>query len=848
MYAYFAVVQSLFATAVREKYIRVMQFADVAFPLHLYQTFTYTVPPELESMLAPGWRVLAPFGRKRISGIVVRLRDRSDISNPRPIQTILEPFPVIPEDLMKIAFWISEYYMTPIGQVLGTMMPPGMDRETVATVSLIQDIGEFEIRQIRKRRPLLARILQALYVYRKLTVRQLIKKVGSRNLQRALKELHDKRIIALDQTLRDPAVKTLTASYVELSSHLAEDPDMTRSLIDQMPRRSAKQRSILECLLARYDADDPGVLQSELLSTTSSTLAAVKALEKKGYLEISRREKIRFPLEKTGTEVVHFDLTAEQQRAVTAAKDALDHGGFHSFLLHGVTGSGKTQVYLEAIDHAMSRQRTAIVLVPEISLTPQTVRRFRSRFGDRVAVWHSRMSMGERYDAWRHIHTGKFTIVIGARSAVFAPVRNLGLIVVDEEHETTFKQAEPPPQYHARDVAIMRARESGAVVLLGTATPSLESYYNAQTAKSQLLTLTHRIQDVPMPRIEIVDMRAEFDKHTENWEPIFSRALGRSMKDVLDKGKQAILFLNRRGFSHHVHCYACGYVAECPRCSITLTLHVHQSQLRCHYCGHAAYLMECCPECGNGRIVHQGIGTQKVEAQTRERFPDARVLRMDMDTTSQKDSHDKILEIFRARKADVLVGTQMVAKGLDFEHVELVGVISADPGMLLADFRSSEKTFQILTQVAGRAGRKHGQGRVIIQTFHPHRPAIQYAQRHDYGGFYEEEISARKELLYPPVGRMFMIRVTSRDATRAQEVAETVRWRLDPPPEGVHILGPSVAPIEKIRDEYRWQILAKASRSVTLSVLRAWLVSACAAFRTSKDVRVYLEADPYHLL
>lgn len=828
------------------------RYAHVAFPLYVDQLFTYTLPPQWQTTLHPGWRVLAPFGRRKITGLIVRTDDHCNIANPKPIAEPLDAFAVIPPDLMQLAAWMSDYYMTPIGQVLAAMMPPGTDRETVTMIRLVQDIGEFEIQQIQKKKPLLARILRALFVYRDQPLKKLQKRAGSKNLHKHLEELEHKKIIQIEQVLDDPDVQALSTKFVTLAEAFADEPERLASVLESLPKKSARQRAVLELLAAHHSQfdgrEEPLLTQQEVLSQTRAQLSAIKTLAEKGYLRIVEKEKIRFPVRWSDEPEPAITLTPEQRHAVNEIDRSLEKQAYHGFLLHGVTGSGKTQVYVEAIDRALQKGRTAIVLVPEIALTPQMVRRFRSRFGDRVAVWHSGMSLGEKFDTWRHIHSEKFSIVIGARSAVFSPLKNLGLIVVDEEHESTYKQGETP-RYHARDVAVMRAVHHGAVAVLGSATPSVESFWNSENGKLTKLVLHRRIHDVPLPPVRLVDMRREKEAHTEEWEPVFSRDLSRAIADTLAANHQCILYLNRRGFSHYVHCDACGFLAECPHCSITLTLHLRESRLRCHYCGYATPLPRVCPECFNTQIVHQGLGTQKVESHVRQRFPKARVQRMDLDTTGRKGSHHDILDAFHRGDIDILVGTQMVAKGLDFENVTLVGVISADTGLLMPDFRSGERTFQLLTQVAGRAGRKQKRGQVIIQTHHPERPSIQFAREHDYEGFYREEIGFRQELLYPPFGRLFLIRFLSKKQERAIDVAKAFSARLgEPPLKTIQILGPSAAPIEKIRDEYRWQTLIKVPRGENGAIVRRWLDAGRQHFRTMRDVTVGIEIDPYHLL
>lgn len=504
-------------------------------------------------------------------------------------------------------------------------------------------------------------------------------------------------------------------------------------------------------------------------------------------------------------------LTVEQQLAFEAILPAVLEPRHEVFLLHGVTGSGKTEVYLQAIQEALDRGRSAIVLVPEISLTPQAIHRFEGRFGRGiVAVLHSAMLESRRYQEWRRIHSGEARVVVGARSAVFAPVRALGLIVVDEEHEPSYKQ-EDAPRYHAREVAIERGRLAGAPVVLGSATPALETYARAAEGKIRLLELKGRIDEVPLPQVEVVDMREE--RATAHRYSIFSRALERALEETLQGKQQAILFLNRRGFATFVHCRHCGHVMKCPSCQISLTYHIASKQLLCHHCGATVPMPEICPKCRSEYVRFQGIGTEKVESELARHFPQAAIGRMDSDAMRQRGAHAKILGEFSEHKLDVLVGTQMLAKGLDFPKVTLVGVISADTAMNLPDFRSAERTFNLLTQVGGRAGRGRMPGKVIVQTYAPHHYAIQAAKTHDYLSFYRQEIAVRRELALPPFSRLATLTVRSQSQGKAQQFAEQAaaacRRTL---PREVQVTGPAPAPIPKLRRQYRWQILLKSAR------------------------------------
>jgi primosomal protein N' (replication factor Y) len=596
---------------------------------------------------------------------------------------------------------------------------------------------------------------------------------------------------------------------------------------------------------------------TELAETTAET---VRRLEDKGLILIGPQISERDPYAREHILPTQpLALNAEQARALERIIGALGTSAPatrnpqpSTFLLHGVTGSGKTEVYLQAIAHALANGRGAIVLVPEISLTPQTVERFKARFSSGplqtlVAVLHSHLSTGERHDEWHKIRQGRARIVIGARSAIFAPVDPLGLIIVDEEHEHSYKQEEAP-RYHARDVAVVRGQMEHAVVVLGTATPSLESYYNARKGKYALLELPTRADDRKMPVVRVIDMRAEGRK--EKGVPIFSQKLKEAITSRLERREQVMLFLNRRGYATSMQCPLCGYVAECPNCSVALTYHRARQKLACHICGHEAPAPAVCPElkCRHPGIRYAGLGTEKVEATLAKLFPHARVRRMDSDTLKRKEDYRRILNDFRTGKIDLLVGTQMIAKGLHFPNVTLVGIIYADLSLHQPDFRASERTFQLLTQVAGRAGRGEVEGEVIVQAFTPFHPAIQYARRHDFNGFYEEEFEFREQLQYPPVSRVALLTLKGRNEDKVKFSADYVRRELEKGTtslKGLILAGPAPAPLQRAETFYRYQIMLRTRQMSRLSRLLAALSQ---SWKLPEDLFLAIDVDPVNLM
>ena len=617
--------------------------------------------------------------------------------------------------------------------------------------------------------------------------------------------------------------------------------------LEKLRKRAPRQTELLEAIL-RLDAP---IRASQLLRQTSLDNQTLRALVKRGLVELREEAVVRDPhADEQFIATSNLILNQEQTHALKEITQALDSPEkSRPILLHGVTGSGKTEIYLQAIRAALNRGCTAIVLVPEISLTPQTVERFKGRFADvpdAVAVLHSHLSEGERHDEWHKIHSGRARIVIGARSAVFAPLKNLGLIVVDEEHETTYKQEEAP-RYHARDIAIVRAKIEKCVVVLGSATPSLESYHNAAIGKYRLVTLTQRIDEKQMPLMRIVDLRQE--RRKEKSATILSEKLRTAIAARLEKREQTILFLNRRGFSTSLLCSDCGEARNCPNCSVALTFHRHPTvagRLSCHLCGHTAAVPKKCPACGKDALIYAGFGTERVETTVSQIFPKAVVRRMDADSMTRKEAYRETLRNFRTGKIDILVGTQMIAKGLHFPNVTLVGIINADLALHLPDFRAGERTFQLLTQVAGRAGRGETSGEVFVQTYTPFSPSIQFARHHDFAGYFQQELEFRERCDFPPFKHAILITVRSPHEGRAKLSAETLQRRLKEALPQEFILGEATpAPLEKLQSQFRFHILLRGQSIMHLSRLVRETVD---KLPFPEDVTVTVDVDPYQLL
>ncbi|MBP1999349.1 primosomal protein N' (replication factor Y) [Paenibacillus shirakamiensis] len=786
--------------------------------------FDYLISESMRGWIDVGSRVAVPFGRRTVQGFVISLSDHSELSLSRmkPIQELLDHLPPLPPDLVDLAEWMSHEYACSTISALQVMIPAALKGKAERYIRYAEpkqdtDVAEDEpdwysdsLLQLDEEK----QIIDYVKASGPVTVAHLDQRYPGQSV--IIKQLLKQGILIESQSIKD-RMKIKTVKTVVAAVHGEEAEQAMASFNAQ----SKRQKEILAFLL---EVEVPIGMQ-ELLSTLGATAGTVKKLAEKGFAIIEDVEVFRDPYKDRRFKASKaLSLTPEQQAAYDRICETVDHQAYGVFLLHGITGSGKTEVYLQTIERCMQQGRQSIVLVPEISLTPQMVERFKGRFGDKVAVLHSRLSAGERYDEWRRIREGQVMVAVGARSAVFAPFPKLGLIVMDEEHETSYKQEETP-KYHARRVAVKRAMQHDAVVILGSATPSLESYHAAKSQTNEsfapiLLEMRERPSGSQLPKVEIVDMREELKEGNRS---MFSRGLHQAILDRMERKEQAVLFLNRRGYATFVMCRTCGYVAGCPNCDISLTYHQKSNNMRCHYCGYSEVAPSVCPECGSEHIRYFGTGTQRVEGELAKLFPGIRVIRMDVDTTSEKGSHEKLLQAFRDKKADVLLGTQMVAKGLDFPDVTLVGVIAADSSLNFPDFRAAEKTFQLLTQVAGRAGRHLLPGEVFIQSYTPDHYSIIHASHHDYLSFIREELKHRRNLSYPPYCRLILVTLSHENLQLVVRMAENftsgLRGRAQQrgwfggldrfTSDAFDILGPIASPIPKIKNRYRFQCIVK---------------------------------------
>ena len=820
---------------------RTFSRVEVALPLPIHRTFTYRVE---EAAPPPGTRVLVPFRRDERIGWVVGPGSTEPIEGMKLVLAVLDERSTVPDDLIELCRWMASYYVAPLGIALRAALPAVLSDVSTDYVTLCGAIPE----GLKPRERKIVDWLAARAGPQR--VRSMRKALAMGSVWPEVRALVARGMLT-HETVAPPAPSVKTRRVVRLARHLG-----TLAERDEIFGRAGRQREAYALLEASGGAMELG----HLTSNEGFSRAVVRGLEEKGLVALTDEERLRDPFADTPA-ATPPDLTptSDQRTALSALTSALDGDAPSPFLLQGITGSGKTLVYIELLREALARGRTAIVLVPEIALTPQTVSRFRAHFGDEVAVLHSGLSDGERYDAWRQLRSGARRIVVGARSALFAPLHDLGVVVVDEEHDSSYKQSESP-RYHARDLAVVRARACGAVCVLGSATPSLESWHNARSGKFRHLLLPERVGGGRLPEVRVVDLRVS-RRREDGSSPRPKRGggvLSERLVDAVDvrlrKREQVILLLNRRGYSSFVQCRECGEVEQCRNCSISLTYHRVTHRLVCHHCRYEAAATVACPRCGSGDLSYRGLGTEQVERVTTETFPDARVARMDMDTTSGKWAHQRILERVERGEVDILLGTQMIAKGLDFPRVTLVGVVNADVGIHLPDFRASERTFQLLSQVAGRAGRSALGGEVFIQTSLPEHYAVRAAVAHDFEAFAVRELGERERPRYPPHVRMVNVVVSSPDRRLAANVAESgAKWmrawlsqsaRAGSPT--IELVGPAPSPIEKLHRRWRWHFLL---RSASPRALGAATSALAIDFRLpSGDVRLALDRDPVALL
>ncbi|PYS99568.1 MAG: primosomal protein N' [Acidobacteria bacterium] len=815
-------------------------FVEVALPLPPRQTFTYKLPEHDANRVQLGSRVLVPFANRTLTGYVVAVHqtlDRElgiDESALKTVTQLVDETPLVNEEILALTKWTADYYAASWGEMLKASLPAGVNATVVQYVSITED-GRQHLLRTRSLKSVRDQILKRLSLNDEIARVDIEKEFGPASAKRSIRELDRSGFVFIRDHAESEKVKPKRRKAVKLSAPPDGDDD-------RKPPSESQQR-----ILDRLSANGGEMTFTDLLERADAGASSINTLAKRGWLEIFTTEIRRDPL--AGTSISDHEkivLNPEQTFVLSEITKGLTSSEFRAFLLHGVTGSGKTEVYIRAMREALDAGRSSLMLVPEIALTPVFSRRLRAVFGHEVAILHSNLSHGERYDEWRRIRRGEARVVIGTRSAIFAPLNDVGLIIVDEEHDTSYRQNESP-FYSSRDVAVMRANLAKAVVVLGSATPSLESYHNSHSGKYQYLQLQNRIGDRPLAKAELIDMRDVFRKAGK--DVVLSPDLIEGIQQTHARGEQSIILLNRRGFSQFVLCRSCGERLRCKNCDITLTYHRHDAKLVCHYCGFKAGTPKVCPFCESEFLYFIGHGTEQVEEILRKQFPLLNIARIDRDTMSKRGQMSKTLLEFDSGEIDMLVGTQMLAKGHDFHNVTLVGVISVDIGLGLPDFRSAERTFQILTQVAGRAGRGKLPGRVLIQTYYPEHYALRYASDQDYEGFYNEEIRYRSQLSYPPFIVLASILIKNADEDAAKRNGSIVRNSLDAAnaDKSCRILGPAPASLSRLKGEYRIQILVKATSRKRLREMLE--VGLDLAENNGAEMRnIYTEIDPVNLM
>ncbi len=807
-------------------------YINVAVILPVMKSYTYEIPKPLKSVCQIGMRVLVPFGTRRVTGYIISGQKSDNGFKLKKVLEVLDEDPLFPQSEMAFFKWISDYYLYPLGEVIKAALPSGLDRHDVSCVFVTKK-GQKEKNSgklTQKEHQIIEWVLQK----ESCTLKQLKKAQPNTSIDALIRQMERKDLIAISAVLKKEGVNIKKEKFILPAKH----PLKTI-------RMSEKRKMILSVVKQKKEISLTG-----LRKHIPTAPALINPLAAAGYIKIVQRQVFRDPLGDPVDPDTPPPLTDEQQTVVRQVQKK-SKKGFCPYLLSGITGSGKTEVYMQLVWDVMEKGKNVIVLVPEISLISQTERRFRARFGDKIAVIHSALTRGELLDQWRKIALKKVRIVIGARSAIFAPFEDVGLIVVDEEHDTSYKQ-ESGLRYNARDLAVVRAKFNDCPVILGSATPSVQSYQNVVLKRFEELKLKTRINQHPLPKITLVDLKKY--KDVRGYDRIITPELSKEIRTCLEKGNQALIFLNRRGFATFPVCKNCGESLSCKYCDITMTLHKGLNVYQCHLCGSTRPLNTKCPSCKSSNIKPLGFGTEKVESMLKMMFPDARLSRLDQDSTSRKGATIKILKSIRNKNVDIIVGTQMLAKGHDFPSITLVGIICADLSLSLPDFRAGERTFQLLAQVAGRAGRGETPGKVIMQTYNPEHFIIEASRHQDFIKFFRNEAPFRKALMYPPFTRMIQLKISGNDLKKVKMLSSNIMKilkmkleRVENQKYMVEILGPIESPIQKISSKFRWQILIKSPSSALINKLVKSMMED-PALDIKSGLRLIVDVDPYSLM
>ncbi|MBD5302063.1 MAG: primosomal protein N' [Bacteroides sp.] len=816
--------------------------AEIILPLPIYGTFSYLIPPEMETEIQIGSRVMVQFGRKKYyTGIVERIHRETPPYEVKPLMAILDGSPAVRYPQLRFWNWISEYYLCTVGDVYKAAIPSGLKPESETFVTLNEDYGTPEGEKLTERE---AMVMMLLEEKKKLRLSDIDRELKLKNTPAVINRLLVKRLVNIDEKIVEK-YRAKKETVIELTIERG-DQDALHEFFEKT-RRSVQQEKALICYLDMSHWVQPGaevkeVTRKELLEASRISPGILRSMIDKGIFRQKVKQINRY--NPTGVKTCDISpLSPVQSEALKAIESKFRDS--QTVLLHGVTGSGKTEIYMHLISEMLKAGRQILYLVPEISLTTQLTDRLRRVLGDRLLVYHSKFSDSERVDIWKKmLNTNEPLVILGARSSVFLPFSSLGLVIVDEEHESSFKQFDPAPRYNARDASIMLAGMHGAKVLLGSATPSIETYYKALTGKYGLVSLNERYSGTELPEVEIVDMKEQRKKKLNSG--VLSAPLKSALRKTLGEGHQSILFQNRRGFAPVVVCRECGWTPKCENCDVSLVYHKSSNLLKCHYCGFTRTLPTLCPACGQNSVETFGYGTERIAEEVHHQFPDARVSRMDLDTTRNKESHQELIEEFARHETDILVGTQMVSKGLDFEDVRMAGVINADTLLNFPDFRSNERAFNMLEQVAGRAGRRNHKGTVLMQTTDPENPVLDFVTKHDYRGFYDLEIKEREKYSYPPFTKVINIYLRNKDASAVDRAAVVYATRLRSI-FGNRVLGPEKPFVSRIALWYIQSIMLKveagASMKKVKDILRQ-LYESCAQLPDIKTSNIYYDVDP----
>ncbi|WP_282136597.1 replication restart helicase PriA [Seonamhaeicola maritimus] len=814
-------------------------FIDIILPIPLQKLFTYSITTAEAEFLKPGMRVAVPFGKSKIyTGLVFRIHNEAPtVYEAKEIHQILDETPIVNSIQLELWHWISKYYMCTLGDVMRAALPSAfiLESETVVTKSSLKEVDESLLKDDE------FLIYEALHHQSSLKIHDISNILDKKNVLPVIKRLIEKEAIAVEEEVYEK-YKPKLVRYVKLHVNYSSE-EALQDLLDKLSR-APKQRDVVMTLFSISATTRKPVKVSELSNESKVSPQIVKALIDKGVLEeyYIQTDRVQY----SGDEnEASKNLNEHQQTALKEVKDSFKNQNVT--LLHGVTSSGKTEIYVKLIEEVLEKGKQVLYLLPEIALTTQLVNRLQNYFGEQVSIFHSKYSTNERVEVWNNVlnNSVKARIVLGARSSVFLPFNNLGLIIVDEEHEQSFKQFDPAPRYHARDTAVVLANIHKAKTLLGSATPSLESYFNAKQAKYGFVELLHRFNNVLMPDIELVDIK---DKHKrKRMTGHFSDRLIKEITETLDEKQQVILFQNRRGFSPIVECNTCGHSPQCPNCDVSLTYHQYRSQLRCHYCGYNMSMVQDCMACGSPDLDSKGFGTEQIEEEVKILFPDAKVARMDLDTTRGKYGYEKIITALEQQEIDILVGTQMLTKGLDFRNVKLVGIMNADNMLNFPDFRAHERSFQLMVQVSGRAGRTEERGKVLIQTYNPYHNILQQVSTNNFIDMFNEQMNDRYNFKYPPVYKQIKITLKHKDYNRVENAsiwfAKSLRQFF-----GDSVLGPESPPISRIRNQFHKNILVKIPKKQSLAKTKEAIIKVNNSFSSIKDfrsVKVILNVDNF---